>query len=60
MLAFTERIDEHNLPFESELLEAHGVEICLLDGEERDALRQHDGYPAIVSLFTNLGTGKNL
>ena len=33
--AFTEWIEQHNLPLESELLEACGVEICLLDGEEK-------------------------
>ena len=60
LLAFTEWIEEHNLPLESELLEACGVEICLLDGEEKDALKQHDSYSAIISLFTNLGIGKKL
>ena len=60
LLAFTEWIEEHNLPLESELLEAYGVEICLLDDEEKDALKQHDSYPATVSLFTNLGIVKNL
>ena len=60
LLAFTEWIEEHDLPLESELLKACGVEICLLDGEEKDALKQHDIYSAIVSLFTNLGIGKKL
>ncbi|EAW30479.1 hypothetical protein GP2143_09745 [marine gamma proteobacterium HTCC2143] len=60
MPAFIESIEGHNLPLESELLEASGVEICLLDDQEKDALKQHDGYPAIVSVFTNLGIGKKL
>ena len=60
MLAFTESIEEHNLRLESELLEASGVEICLIDDEEKDALKQHDSYPATVSVFTNLGIGKKL
>ena len=60
MLAFTESIEEHNLPLESEFLKACGVEICLIDDEEKDALKQHDSYPATVSLFTNLRIGKNL
>ena len=57
---FTEWIEVHSLPLESELLEVFGLEICLLDGEEKDALKQHDSYSAIVSLFTNLGIGKTL
>lgn len=57
---FTDWIEEHNLPLESELLEACGVATCLLDGEEKDALKEHDSYSAIVSIFTNLGIGKTL
>tara|TARA_B110000902_G_C13965331_1_gene459051 strand:+ start:374 stop:556 length:183 start_codon:yes stop_codon:yes gene_type:complete len=60
LLAFTEWVEVHSLQLESELLEACGLKICLLDGEEKDALKQHDSYSAIVSLFTNLGIGKNL
>jgi len=58
--AFTEWVEENNLPLESELLEACGVKICLLNGEEKDGLKQHDSYSAIVSVFTNLGIGKKL
>jgi hypothetical protein len=60
LLVFTEWIEEHSLPPESELLEVFGLEICLLDGEEKDALKQHDSYLATVSIFTNLGIGKTL
>ncbi|MEH6552402.1 MAG: hypothetical protein V7744_20700 [Pseudomonadales bacterium] len=60
LLAFTDWIEEHNLPFESELLEVCDVEICLLDSEEKDALKQHESYSAIVSMLTNLGIGKKV
>jgi len=60
LLAFTEWVEVHSLPLESELLEVFGLKICLLDGEEKDALKQYDSYLAIVSLFKNLGIGKTL
>jgi|TARA_B110000908_G_C10254303_1_gene454285 hypothetical protein len=38
--------------------EACGVDVKLLDGEKKDALKHHDSYTVIVSLFTNLGIDK--
>lgn len=39
-------------------LDALGVEIYLLDGEGKDALKQHNNYSASVSGATNLGIGQ--
>ena len=40
--------------FEKELLEACGIELNLLDSENRDKLREHDNYSDICTLFTNV------
>jgi hypothetical protein len=54
MAAFMDWIEEHNLPFEKELLEACGIELSLLDDEDRDELRKYASYSDIYSLFTNV------
>jgi len=54
LLAFTEWVEDHALPFEKELLEACGIELNLLDSENRDKLREHDNYSDICTLFTNV------
>ena len=36
------------------------MDICLLDGEEQDALKQHDGYSSIVSPLTNVSMGNEM
>ena len=51
-LAFHDWIEAHNLPFENELLEVCGVELSLLDNEDKDDLRQYESYSEIYSLFT--------
>lgn len=45
-------IEEHDLPLEKELLEACGIELSLLDNEDRDELKQYESYTEIYSLFT--------
>lgn len=54
LLAFMDWIDEHELPFEKELLEACGIELALLDKENKDDLRKHISYDDIYTLFTNI------
>lgn len=51
MQAFMDWIEEHDLPFEKGLLEACGIELSLLDSEDREELKKYDSYSDIYSLF---------
>lgn len=51
LLAFQDWIEAHELPFEKELLEACGIELNILDDENKDELRQHDSYSDMRSIL---------
>jgi hypothetical protein len=51
LLAFQGWIEAHDLAFEKEILEACGIELSLLDNEDKDELRQQDTYSDIYSVF---------
>jgi len=54
LAAFMDWIEEHDLPFEKDLLVACGIELSLLDNEDRDEIKNYDNYSEIYSLFTNV------
>jgi hypothetical protein len=54
LLAYHDWIEEHSLPFESDLLEVCGVELSLLENEDKDELRQHESFPDAASVFTKI------
>lgn len=53
LLAFLDWIEVHQLPLEKGLLEACGIDLTLLDNEDKDELKKYDSYSEIYSLFTN-------
>ena len=53
LLAFHDWIEEVELPVESKLLEACGIELSLLDKENKEKLRGHSSYDDIYGLFTD-------
>jgi hypothetical protein len=54
LLAFHDWIEKHSLPFENELLEVCGVEMSLLDSEDKNEIRKHQDYIDAASVFTNI------
>ena len=54
LLAFMDWIEDYELPIDKDLLSTSGVELCLLDNEDKNELKKHERYSEIYSSFTNI------